>query len=137
MSDWQTNQKMYNDVEILKFIGGNIIMLKFNPRCNKVKKYHGKNVWWLVLTGGPCSGKTTGEARAEIELDNKGYKVFFVDEAATRVINSGIKADIFGNYDFQTYIAKTQIVNEAMIESAIQKYVAKIETGLSIGEPIK
>lgn len=99
-------------------------MLKFNPRGKKVKKYPGKNVWWIVLTGGPCSGKTTGEARAEIELDNKGYKVFFVDEAATRVINSGIKADVFGNYDFQTYIAETQIVNEAIIESAIEKYAA-------------
>lgn len=99
-------------------------MLKFTPRCSKLSKYPGKNVWWIVLTGGPCSGKTTGEARAEIELDNKGYKVFFVDEAASRVINSGINAEIFGNYDFQSYIAETQIVNEAIIESAIQKYIS-------------
>ena len=97
-------------------------MLKFIPRCTKLVQYHGKNIWWIVLTGGPCSGKTTGEARTEIDLDNKGFKVFYVDEAATRVINSGILAEIFGNYVFQSYIAMTQIALSKWLSKNIYLY---------------
>ena len=99
-------------------------MLRFKVRCTSPSNYHGKKVWWFVLTGGPCSGKTTALARLKKDLTNKGYKVFMIDEAATRIINSGISYKELGNYEFQSYIATTQLVNEALIEDAIQKYIA-------------
>ena len=99
-------------------------MLKFKVRCTSPSKYPGKTVWWFVLTGGPCSGKTTALARLKKDLTNKGYKVFMIDEAATRIINSGISYKEFGSYEFQSYIATTQLVNEALIEDAIRKYIA-------------
>lgn len=99
-------------------------MLKFKVRCTSPSKYPGKKVWWFVLTGGPCSGKTTALARLKKDLTNKGYKVFLIDEAATRIINSGISYKELGNYEFQSYIATTQFVNEAIIEEAIKKYIA-------------
>ena len=37
----------------------------------------------LVLTGGPCAGKSTGLSRIEQELTNRGYKVYVVAETAT------------------------------------------------------
>lgn len=100
-------------------------MLRFRVRCTSPSRYSsGKKVWWFVLTGGPCSGKTTALARLKKDLTNKGYKVFMIDEAATRIINSGISSKEFGGFEFQSYIATTQIVNEALIEDAIRKYIA-------------
>ena len=86
-----------------------------------VHDYGNKKVFWLALTGGPCSGKTTALSRLERELSNKGYKVFMIDEAATRIIKSGVKYEEFHTYDFQTYIALSQIVFERIIEDAVQK----------------
>lgn len=54
-----------------------------------------KQVWTLVLTGGPCSGKTTGLATIEQELTNRGYYVLIVPETATELISTGIRP--FGN----------------------------------------
>ena len=34
-----------------------------------------KDIWHLVLTGGPCSGKTTAIATIEKELTARGYYV--------------------------------------------------------------
>lgn len=45
----------------------------------------------IVLTGGPCGGKTTSIGRIETEFTEKGYQVFIVPEAATILINMGIK----------------------------------------------
>lgn len=86
-----------------------------------------KEVHWLVLTGGPCSGKTTALSKIARELSLKGYKVYLVDEAATRIINSGISLEMTPGvtpvdlYDFQSYIAFNQVVSESTIEDAIQK----------------
>lgn len=85
------------------------------------RNYGNKKVFWLALTGGPCSGKTTALARLERELSNKGYKVFVIDEAATRIIKSGVKFEEFDTFDFQSYIAASQILFENIIEDAVQK----------------
>ncbi len=95
-------------------------MIKFDSRTVN-KSYAGKKVFWLVLTGGPCSGKTTALSRLERELSNKGYKVFVIDEAATRIIKSGIAFDEFERQDFQSYIAFEQIAYEKIIEDAVSK----------------
>ena len=44
----------------------------------------------IVLTGGPCAGKTTSLCHLEEKLQNNGYRVFSVPEAATRLIHPGI-----------------------------------------------
>ena len=40
----------------------------------------------VVLTGGPCAGKTSALTKIEEELIEKGYKVFIVSETATELI---------------------------------------------------
>ena len=45
----------------------------------------------ICLTGGPCAGKTTALSKIDNELTNMGYKVFIIDEVATRIINEGIR----------------------------------------------
>lgn len=56
----------------------------------------GKIVGKIVLTGGPCAGKTSALTKVEEELTEKGYKVFIVSESATELIRGGIKP--FGIY---------------------------------------
>jgi len=45
----------------------------------------------LVLTGGPCGGKTTGQSRLSTFFENLGWKVFRVPETATLLMSGGVK----------------------------------------------
>jgi hypothetical protein len=63
-----------------------------------------RRVYKLVLTGGPCGGKTTGQAKLATFFENLGWKVFRVPETATVLMSGGIA---FGDlneeqiFDFQ------------------------------------
>ncbi len=79
----------------------------------------------IVLTGGPCAGKTTALARIEQDLQEKGYYVLIVSESATELIKGGIRP--FGNnsismLDFQKIIIPYQLKKEETYEDAI-KYI--------------
>ncbi|KAK7788766.1 hypothetical protein R5R35_000017 [Gryllus longicercus] len=50
-----------------------------------------KRVYKVVLTGGPCGGKTTGQSRLCTFFENLGWKVFRVPETATVLLSGGIK----------------------------------------------
>lgn len=81
----------------------------------------GKIVGKIVLTGGPCAGKTSALTKVEEELTEKGYKVFVVSESATELIKGGIKP--FGSIPidlikFQSLILKYQYQKEKIYEDA-------------------
>lgn len=79
----------------------------------------------IVLTGGPCAGKTTALAKIEQDLTNLGYKTFIVGESATELIKSGI-IPIGGEeltlLDFQKLIMRYQFQKEELYKSVIEKY---------------
>ncbi|CAB4067865.1 TRPL translocation defect protein 14 [Lepeophtheirus salmonis] len=71
-----------------------------------------KIVWKLVLTGGPCSGKTTGQARLSTFFKDLGWKVFCVPEAATVLLSGGVnfsELDAEAAMKFQENLLKTMI----------------------------
>ncbi|CAH0718841.1 unnamed protein product, partial [Brenthis ino] len=71
-----------------------------------------KIVYKLVLTGGPCGGKTTGQSRLSTFFENLGWKVFRVPETATVLLSGGIKfADLSPDeaIKFQENLLKTMI----------------------------
>ena len=75
----------------------------------------------IVLTGGPCAGKTTAMQSIEKEFTEKGYQVLIVPEAATILINSGIRS--FGKYalntrEFQRQVITLQMTLEQLAEEA-------------------
>ena len=73
----------------------------------------------IVLTGGPCGGKTTSVSILEQELTNKGYKVFIIDEMATNAILSGATPPCIGNFEFQKLIASMQLSrNKSYVDMA-------------------
>nr|XP_018916959.1 PREDICTED: TRPL translocation defect protein 14 isoform X2 [Bemisia tabaci] len=57
-----------------------------NPMESKQKR-----LYKIVLTGGPCGGKTTGQSRLCTFFENLGWKVFRVPETATVLLSGGIK----------------------------------------------
>ncbi|KAK5645450.1 hypothetical protein RI129_006750 [Pyrocoelia pectoralis] len=71
-----------------------------------------KKVYRLVLTGGPCGGKTTGQSRLCTFFENLGWKVFRVPETASVLLSGGIKfSDLNAEqvYQFQENLLKTML----------------------------
>jgi len=48
-----------------------------------------KQITKIVITGGPCAGKTTAMSWIQNAFTKKGYAVLFVDETATQLISGG------------------------------------------------
>ncbi len=44
----------------------------------------------IVITGGPCAGKTTGMSWIQNAFTERGYKVLFIPETATELITGGV-----------------------------------------------
>lgn len=115
VSKWE-NGKAYPNFEVLKKLS--LIfdvsiddMLKNKPKVKKIIK--------IVITGGPCAGKTTGMSRIENYFTKKGYKVLFVSESATELINSGITPlSCASKETFQELLLKLQLKKEEIFEEA-------------------
>lgn len=91
----------------------------------------------IVLTGGPCAGKTTVLSIIEKELKEKGYKVFVVSESATELINGGITPhkDGLGMFNFQKLILayqyqKEEIYNRAIIDTKEEDIIIIYDRGI-------
>ena len=85
----------------------------------------GKLVAKIVLTGGPCAGKTTTISKIEEHLVEKGYHVLVVNECATEMIKGGIRP--FGDnktnvYDFENEILNLQLYKEKRYKDFLSKY---------------
>lgn len=78
----------------------------------------------VVISGGPCGGKTSGMSHSinEITEKVKGSKVFVIPESATQLFDAGINIGKNGisNLAFQDLIIKQQLHNELIVKSAIE-----------------
>lgn len=73
----------------------------------------------IVLTGGPCAGKTTAKGWIQKEFAKHGYQVLFVPETATELITGGIAPwTCSSNADFQTCLFRLQLTKEKVFEEA-------------------
>ncbi|KAL8563428.1 hypothetical protein ACOMHN_051372 [Nucella lapillus] len=64
----------------------------------------------VVLTGGPCGGKTTGQARLSTFFENLGWKVFRAPESAHIYMGGGVRfTELSPNqvFQFQENVIKT------------------------------
>ena len=75
-----------------------------------------KNLYRVVLTGGPCAGKTTALPILTKHLEDLGYRVYRVPEAATLIFSGGVERsdleDDYYTFGFQEQIMKTQLLLE-------------------------
>lgn len=73
----------------------------------------------IVITGGPCAGKTTAMTWIQKEFEKKGYRVLFVPETATELITGGVAPWTCGsNLDYQKCQVRLQKEKEAVFEQA-------------------
>jgi len=80
-----------------------------------------KQVYKIVITGGPCGGKSTAMNWIQKEYTKKGFAVLFLPESATEVILAGVSfTTMETNFDFQLAIVKNQLAKEKIFEEAAQ-----------------
>ncbi|MBQ4625157.1 MAG: AAA family ATPase [Clostridia bacterium] len=73
----------------------------------------------IVITGGPCAGKSTAMSWIGENFSKLGYTVLFVPETATELITGGIAPWTCGSQDdFQTCLAKLQLAKEEVFTQA-------------------
>ena len=73
----------------------------------------------IVITGGPCAGKTTAMSWIQNAFTQKGYTVLFIPETATGLITGGVAPWTCGtNCDYQKCQMRMQLVKEDIFETA-------------------
>ena len=78
-----------------------------------------KKITKIVLTGGPCAGKTTAMSWIQNAFTERGYKVLFVPETATELITGGVAPWTCGsNLDYQCCQMRLQAEKEDVFSSA-------------------
>ncbi len=72
-----------------------------------------KKITKIVITGGPCAGKTTAMSWIQNAFTKKGYTVLFVDETATQLISGGAAPWLStSGRDFQRWLLQLQLDKE-------------------------
>ena len=73
----------------------------------------------IVITGGPCAGKTTGLSWIRNAFTKLGYTVLIVPETATELITGGVTPWTCGsNLDYQKCQVRLQLEKEKVFEKA-------------------
>lgn len=73
----------------------------------------------IVITGGPCAGKSTAMSWIQNAFTQRGYQVLFVPETATELITGGVAPWTCGsNLDYQICQIGLQMEKERIFEQA-------------------
>lgn len=75
----------------------------------------------IVLSGGPCGGKTESLNYIKSELEQSGFNVFIIKEAAALVLDEGFDRNK-SSFEFQKAIALKQIEIESETEKIAEKF---------------
>lgn len=80
----------------------------------------------IVITGGPCAGKSTALSRIKKEFTALGYTVLFVPETATELITGGVAPWTCGtNVEYQKCQMRLQLEKERIFEQAARTMPAE------------
>ena len=75
----------------------------------------------IVITGGPCAGKSTAMSWIQNAFTQMGYTVLFIPETATELIAGGVSPWTCGtNSDFQKCQFRLQLEKEKVFEQAAE-----------------
>ena len=79
----------------------------------------------IVLTGGPCAGKTSALPRVRAAFEALGYVVLTVPETATTLIQGGISPEKCGGLAFQRSRLRLQLETERAFDRAARSMGAE------------
>lgn len=80
-----------------------------------------KQLTKIVITGGPCAGKTAAKRGIKTKFEELGYTVLFIPETATELISGGVAPRTCGTVlEYQIYQMHLQSEKERIFESAAQ-----------------
>ena len=117
VSKWETG-KSKPDLEKLKLLS-TLYNVPLEELLKNEKSSKEVKINKIVLTGGPCAGKTTALNWINNYFRERGYTVLFVPETATELISNGVAPWTCGtNYDYQRQQLKLQKVKEEIFEDA-------------------
>lgn len=81
-----------------------------------------KQITKIVITGGPCAGKSTALTWIQAEFTKRGYEVVFVPESATELILAGFSSvTLNSEIEFQSMLLKNQLNKEKLFEEYASK----------------
>lgn len=73
----------------------------------------------LVITGGPCAGKSTALSMIQKTFSQMGYRVLFINETASELITGGVAPwSCVSNFEFQKQLLTLQREKEQIFENA-------------------
>lgn len=79
----------------------------------------------IVITGGPCAGKSTAMSWVQNAFTQMGYSVLFVPETATELITGGVAPWTCGtNTDYQKCQMRLQLEKEKVFEQGAKSMAA-------------
>lgn len=79
-------------------------------------------IYKIVITGGPCSGKSTALSRVKEYFEQHGYTVLLISEVATELITGGIAPwTCKSTAEYQSFVLKLQVEKEKVFEQAARR----------------
>ena len=117
VSKWEMG-KSKPDLEKLKLLSA-LYNVSLNDLLNNNEEKKNIKISKIVLTGGPCAGKTTVLSWINNYFSKRGYTVLFVPETATELITNGVAPWTCGtNFDYQTFQIRLQKIKEQIFDEA-------------------
>lgn len=117
VSKWEMG-KSKPDLEKLKLLSA-LYNVSLNDLLNNNEEKKNIKISKIVLTGGPCAGKTTALSWINNYFSKRGYTVLFVPETATELITNGVAPWTCGtNFDYQTFQIRLQKIKEQIFDEA-------------------
>ncbi len=120
VSKWEMG-KSKPDLDKLKLLSA-LYNIPLSELLNNQEKNKKVKISKIVLTGGPCAGKTTALTWINNYFSKRGYTVLFVPETATELITNGVAPwTCETNYDYQKFQIRLQKVKEQIFDEAAKK----------------
>ena len=92
----------------------------------------------IVITGGPCAGKTTGMSWIQNSFEKMGYTLLFMQEPATELKTAGITpARCTSSMAYQLFQMKLQLEKEQIFDRAARDIEQKMLEDAARGKEVK
>lgn len=123
VSKWETGKAKPNTNTIRKLAA--FFHMDVSELLDLQEAKQNKRITKIVITGGPCAGKSTAMSWIQNAFTQMGYSVLFVPETATELITGGVAPWVCGtNAEYQKCQLELQMAKERVFEQAARTMAA-------------